>query len=742
MMDILTESIEQESDVQESDLTKELWPGSKLATDSRGANTSSLEIQNNDKIADYRNRLENTFNSNELDSGELIQFFSSEALPLFKEITDGFHLAENQFDLTDGVHFAESYGLFPEYCTAVEEVVDPFFQKLEKHIEGKSSSEKDLILQNTVSYFKKVGKENFDNLPLVSSSCRFLIQEDGDNSLLYVKDLYHSFKNAHGPTEWELWGDERPNLYSYNENKYFDLEREITNSLYQSIKTISSQDKINFLSDFFPETSGLVHPYVRIINDLGPEKFSGRLIQDLKSESLKISRTSAEVLFGLELGKIGITEKGVEYLGKLYDLGKYNDPDFFVRRLNCSGMVGVLSGSGNVEGVFPLDLFSKQDLVHAEVRQLISQELFLPKADETILQRQQREEYLKLFLENYEDIFKNDFFNDLDFKLNSLELYEQGWFVLYYLELMNVGDRKGVDELKKFVKKYGEYGLKSFLALDYCEKPDSIIEFAQCKDITEENKLRVFEIFSKTERLSNNYCDIFSQLMPKELQNFGIQLHEAFIRNSSEFLQAAIMIGRGEEKEVTVQELIRGMEDIAKTMISFEHILQSSPDITLVGKPQKDSEYSTDGKKKKDASTSFVFYDKTINTRTTVFIRSEPTIKLGNSYGGEARINIHTAHLDRDGKVLRESRNAIDLSDYGEYVGKPDKKPVLSLDFCLDPDKPELRGKVDEISRLLKSVPTYQGHHNENSFSNDLPEHFDGIANSLLYYLERKYPKK
>ena len=111
---------------------------------------------------------------------------------------------------------------------------------------------------------------------------------------------------------------------------------------------------------------------------------------------------------------------------------------------------------GNIEGVFPLDLYADGDVVQAEIRQIMSQELFLPKADETQEQRQQREHYLQLFLENYENIFNDGFFEDVGVKLNSLDLHEQGWFLLNYLELSKQENIKELNRLKSFVSKYGE----------------------------------------------------------------------------------------------------------------------------------------------------------------------------------------------------------------------------------------------------------------------------------------------
>ena len=135
-----------------------------------------------------------------------------------------------------------------------------------------------------------------------------------------------------------------------------------------------------FLTEYLSINSlGNLDIFVDAFQKFGVENATKYLLDNLKSDDVLTRRMSAEILYRLELGKMGVDDKGVEYLGKLYDLGKYNDPDFFVRRLNNSGLMAILAeDGGNIEGVFPLDLYADGDVIRAEIRQLMSQELFLP----------------------------------------------------------------------------------------------------------------------------------------------------------------------------------------------------------------------------------------------------------------------------------------------------------------------------------------------------------------------------
>lgn len=482
---------------------------------------------------------------------------------------------------------------------------------------------------------------------------------------------------------------------------------------------------------------GNLKSYVEVFEKLGPRHSVEPLLQNLRSENDTRRRVSAEILYRMELGKIGVTEEGAEYLGKLYDLGKYNDPDYFVRRLNNSGLMAVLAeDGGNIEGVFPLDLYAEGDVIRAEVRQLMSQELFLPRADETPQQRQQREHYLQLFLENYEGIFNDDFFEGTGVRLNSLDLHEQGWFLLNYLELSEQEDSEGLARLKGFVSEYGEYGLKSFLALEYGGSGQEILDFAEYTELTKEEKLAIFRNFYSIANEALNWREVFGQVETGVGYEFAPQVHEAFVRKNVEFFKAAQIIARGEGGDVTMGELLQNMNTVAFSLRALKGIYEDGSGLHLEQKPQIQGEHDKDGNLVESASSSFILVDEGIGARVVVSVRPQPTVRQGNISGGEARINFSVTNL----ATKERARIGFDLSDYGEFIGEADKPPVVSLDMGVGkPDRETGIWPSQRVGRVLELVEGSEGGHNELSFRPEVAEHFPEVAERFRGYVENRF---
>jgi hypothetical protein len=476
------------------------------------------------------------------------------------------------------------------------------------------------------------------------------------------------------------------------------------------------------------------------LSEIGVSAAVPSLVTNLRSEDIGLRRLSAEILYRLELGKIGVTEDGVNYLGKLYDLGSHNDPDFFVRRLNTSGLIGVLAeDGGNLEGVFPLDLYAEEAVVHAEVRQLVSQELFLPKADESLADRQQREHYLQLFVENYEGLCNSDFFSNTGVRLNSLDLHEQGWFLLHYLEITqheeSVADIE-LTELQDFVRDFGEYGLKSFLALEYGGSGQEILGFARDESLTKEEKITVFESFYSIANEAMRWRDIFGELEPGVGHEFAPQIHEAFIRKNAEFLTAAQIIARGEGGDVTMSELVAQMRSIAFSLHALKGVYGEGVGMQLEQNPQYQAEYDVSGQLIEGASSSHILVDEALGARVVVSIRPQPTVREGNRSGGESRINFGVTNLKTGERV----RIGFDRSDYGEYIGEVDKPPVVSLDFGVGkPDRASGIWPSMRVGRVLELVEGSEGGHNELSFGLEAAAYFPTVAETFRNHMERRF---
>jgi hypothetical protein len=468
------------------------------------------------------------------------------------------------------------------------------------------------------------------------------------------------------------------------------------------------------------------------------------LLNNLNSENIHRRRLSARILQRMELGKIGVTEEGIEYLDKLYKLHFVDDPDknlnssdYFVRRITNDGRIGVFHEQRGAEnpivGTFNLQLESRQRGVLAKVTKLTSMELFPPRADETPQERALREEYTAQFVQHYEAILNDNILKDTGVKLNNLRLHEQGWLILYLLELRAKGNVPDTERFRAFVEEFGEPGLKSFLSLEYGGEGEDILEFAENPQLSEEQKLQIFKNFYSIANQAMTWRNIFDDL-DAETTRFASEAHEAFIRDVAEFFTAAQIIAKGKGGDVTIGELLQNMSTIAYALNVLKGIYEDDSGLRLKQKPQVQNEYDGDGNLVESASSSFILVDESNSTRIAVFIRPKPTVRKGNI--AEARINFKVTNL----KTQETARIGFDLSDYGVEIGEPDKPAVVSLDIGVG--KPDREGGVlpsQRVGRVLELVESSEGGHNELSFSPEMAERFPEIAQSFREYIESRF---
>lgn len=522
----------------------------------------------------------------------------------------------------------------------------------------------------------------------------------------------------------------------FDESDHYLMHMHLVNFVGSKDWTADEKGQVaDFLCGFMEQQSaGSLGAYVTAFQNLGMDTAVQPLLANLKNENVLARRMSAEILFRLEMGKVGVTAEGAEYLGKLYDLEKYNDPDFFVRRLNNSGLMAVLSQKGDIEGVFPLDLYSDTKKIQAEVRQLMSQELFLPKADETPAQRATREDYLQLFLKNYEHIFNDNFFAGTGVRLNSLDLHEQGWFIVYYSQASEAQK----EQLRYHVTDYGELGLKVFLALDYGELGDKLLQYTEASTSSETHQRDVMKQFYKIANSAFEWRTMFEHVEVGLSYKFSSEVHEALIRKCSEYFRAALLIDKGESGEVTLKELLESMQSVSYALDVLKGLYEKDSMLVLEEKPQAQSEFGDkDGKNVINAArTTWTLLDKSTGSRVVVSVRPEQTVAVGNRPGGEARINFKVTNKAKG----IETRIGVDLSDYGDHVGDAGKKPVVSLDLGTGSANREANSYPSQrVGRVLGLVEGSEGGHNEASFSLEAATHFKDIAHQFVDYMNDKF---
>jgi hypothetical protein len=490
-------------------------------------------------------------------------------------------------------------------------------------------------------------------------------------------------------------------------------------------------------------SQGSLNSYVYAFEHLGADVSYPFLLENLKSPDTLTRRFSAEVLYKLEMGKIGITsEQGVQYFDKIYQLIKETDPDFFVNlygdtgayvfRVDNNGSIGVFNSENKLLGYFKLDLESSDTVVQAPICEVLSKDVFLAKADETPEERHIRESFLQLYLTGYSSLYEQINIAT-GIKLNSLDLHEQGWFIAYYSQATPEQKKRLID----LVKLEGELGLKVFLALDYGESGDEILNFEENIDVPREYKQALFAEFYRIATSAKELRSVFEQLDTPDY-SVSSDIHEALVRKCAEYFRAALMIEKGLGGDISRHELLENMKAVSFALDTLKGLYGQNSSLKLTKREAPISEYINAGGNsvlKENARFAWTLEDSMNGASVNINIRPEAAAAHGRQPRGEARINFKVF----DPKTNMTVRIGVDKSDY--YVlTQPDGQPVLSLDLGTLSGKENTGARATEsVGRILSMVEKSQGGHNERSFSQKGVVQFRPIAKRFEEYLENRY---
>jgi len=195
----------------------------------------------------------------------------------------------------------------------------------------------------------------------------------------------------------------------------------------------------------------------------GSEQAAQELMELIKSDT-RNKNALASVLYRLELGRIGMSEEGVKYMGRLYNLGEFNNPDFFVNRLTAEGQIGVFDDEEKMVGYFGLgDMTGEQTQVSTEVMSVTYETLFKNHGEISEEEREKREFFIQEFTEKYFSLYNENFYKETGVRVNNLTFEEQGWFLSFVSE----ADVDNQEKLYQFVRKFGEEGMRAFLSMEF-----------------------------------------------------------------------------------------------------------------------------------------------------------------------------------------------------------------------------------------------------------------------------------
>ena len=310
-----------------------------------------------------------------------------------------------------------------------------------------------------------------------------------------------------------------------------------------------------------------------VLSEQDPERAASELLRLIKEEKDDKNSLSA-ILYRLEFGKIGISEEGVGYLERMYDLGEYNNPDYHVSRLTADGEIGIFDEDLKLMKYFHLgDLSTEEKKVQAKVMDFVYETLFYNKSDESPEDRIKRERYLKDFKENYYKIANEKIFEQTGVRMNNLSFKEQGGFVVYYGQ----SSEKRKEELKGFVQKYGEQGIKTFLSLESGqEMGEVILNIGERADSNEADVVfaKYAEIVSLTEKSRGELEDLFrnekklsDEELEKIVQNLVSKAGQILIKFSEKF-------GEENSTEDLLQELEEYRADLILTASVYKGVNQ------------------------------------------------------------------------------------------------------------------------------------------------------------------------
>ena len=256
----------------------------------------------------------------------------------------------------------------------------------------------------------------------------------------------------------------------------------------------------------------------KTITSIGVSSGAGEILSRLKEAEPLDQRRLVSLLFRLELGKVGISDQGLEYLGRRFDLGKHNNPNHFAHRLTSDGKVGIFDEEHRLQGAVQMQAedFSAEHegRIAKTVMDITYEMLFESDPEETQAEKAKREAILEEFRTNYFDTYIGLFGEQSKLCFNDLELPEQAW-VLQYL---HGADEDAKDVFFKFIAKFGEDGFRAFRSLEFGEEmAGCILTIAEQADI--DIAKNIFNQYSKIVGLTEQVLGFAQQNLNPDVFN-------------------------------------------------------------------------------------------------------------------------------------------------------------------------------------------------------------------------------
>jgi SAM-dependent methyltransferase len=206
------------------------------------------------------------------------------------------------------------------------------------------------------------------------------------------------------------------------------------------------------------------------MSKLGPDLAVTKILSDLPKIDGTEQKKFLSLLYRLELGRVGISEDGLNYLGRRFDLGQYNRPDYFAQRLTAKGVVGIFDQDREIIGAMNLQAnqftMAQTDAIKAELYEITSEMLFAPHPDETDQEKAEREQVLAEFKAGFFDTYLNGEFRDRSgLTINNMDLPEQAWAVKHLRSTAH--DLEKTEGFYQFIRQFGEDGFYALRSAEF-----------------------------------------------------------------------------------------------------------------------------------------------------------------------------------------------------------------------------------------------------------------------------------
>jgi N-acetylglutamate synthase-like GNAT family acetyltransferase len=189
------------------------------------------------------------------------------------------------------------------------------------------------------------------------------------------------------------------------------------------------------------------------------------VLSRLKQAERSDQKRLLSLLYRLELGKVGISEEGLNYLGRKFDLGEHNSSDF-AQRITADGKVGVFK-DGQMQGFVQLEAadFTEEqtEAIRKYVTDVTTDLLFEYNPDETPEEAEQKARIVHEFKEKFYGVYIEGFPAEGGFHFNNLTLKDQGWALHF---LANAGPNQKT-QFGNYLSKFGEDGFRAFRAMEF-----------------------------------------------------------------------------------------------------------------------------------------------------------------------------------------------------------------------------------------------------------------------------------